>query len=146
MNIKEEQTFIHKGITIKLSSSGEFYANTDGGRIFAGSLASIKKKLDKLNVFKPFKAYTFYGYHDEEMREHEIVSIVKRRGHSGLEFVDKNGYHHSNVYADTPANRKLASQYMRDHKEFRKIEKAHEASQEALLKKMISLTPEATSE
>lgn len=142
---KEELTFQYKGTTIRLSSSGEFYADTASGRIFGGSLVAVKKKLDKANVFKPFKAFRIYGYHDESIDDLEIVSIVKRRGYSQLEYVDKNNRHHTEVYADTPENRKLANQYIKDHKEFKKLETAHEASQERLKKKMISLKPEATS-
>lgn len=133
----------HKGTKVYLSPSGRFYADTKDGRVLSSSIASIKKKLDKRETFKPFKAFVIDGYHEREIKEFTVVGITKRRGYTGYRWKTDRGYEHTEVIPDTPENRKIASKLMAMNKTFEKARKKYEADESKLEKSMTVVKPEA---
>lgn len=102
--------FHYKGIAITLNESGKFEAIVGGKKAVAASLDAMKKRLDKAEVFKPFKALTIGGWRGEVPKITEVVVVgieVPRKTWRGFQPLWKleKGSPVAQCYPDTPAVR-----------------------------------------
>lgn len=99
------QTFTHKAHIITLSpSTGLFTCLVNRKTLMTESLTGMKKKLDALVEFVPFKAL-YSGFYTGDAEPITVVGVKNRRFEKVFEL--SNGREAANVIEDTPANRKL---------------------------------------
>lgn len=124
-------TFKHNNIDIKLEPTGRFVATVNGTEITASSLPAMKKKLDKIKPFEPFKAFTIDKYYHEDghITMHEVIGLRKDRGRASFEFRTKEGRTMREVYRATPENLKRANAWLSLVKKNRKIRDAQDLAE-----------------
>ena len=144
LNKTATPTFTHNGAEITMLPNGKFTAMTAQGRITAASLDAVKKRLDKLGAFTPFRGFTIHtGYNFganayEHLRDCEVIGTIEPRSKYGSrQWKTRNGAL-STVYEDTPANRAAAKAYIELCAHHRKVRELQDASANTLLKKLVA--------
>lgn len=104
----------YNGVNIELTPGGKFRATIAGKVTDAPSFEAMKRKIEKAEVFEPFKAFYLESW--GLVRNLEVIGIrknprFKRHGDCvprfewiTVEHGDRKAYH-SAVYRDTPENR-----------------------------------------
>lgn len=154
MKTDTKPTFLHNGVTITLESNGKFAAMGAEGRITSSSLDGIKKRLDKNEAFKPFKAFRLVSHYDhksgislDQIEECTVVGIAepRRRYNSRAWKITAEGRHGTMeaylVYEDTPENRKQAKAYLELERKNAKARKEAEAAEKKAKDAIKSRTP-----
>lgn len=126
--------FNYKNFSITMTPNGKFVATVAGGVVKAPSLDGLKRKLDKLHVFKSFDAFRL-GYHSE-IQPVKIVGTT-RKGRT-IYWVNEHNRTYDHVIIDTPENRALADAWValvdKNDKERDRMQDAEEAAKDALPK------------
>jgi hypothetical protein len=99
--------FAHGDVPIIVTKSGQFEASTPQGVVTRRTLSALRKALDEITPFKPFKALAYRW--SSQLGRHDIieVQITGTTGKGGKrQWVADNYSHHPYVYTNTPANKK----------------------------------------
>ena len=129
-----EQKFEHNGVTITLTSYGNFQAAKNGAMLKAPSLPAMKKKLDKLDTFTPFKAL-YARYYSEEYEVVTVTGVRKHRG--GSVWILSNGAEREDVIEATPENTVIAKAYKKLKAKNSEIRGKMESEERALAQKLV---------
>jgi hypothetical protein len=138
--------FSHAGYEIAVSNTGQFIAKTPTGEVKRPTLTSLRKELDKITPFKPFKALV-WGWDGASMKskllEVEIRGTRRERKHYGprVLWIDSNYRSHRDVFEDTAANRKLIREWRKVTASGEKIRKACEKRVSVARKAIVTLIP-----
>lgn len=117
----------HNGTSITVTPQGKFLAVTPEGKSYeAGSLATLKRKLDGANVFKQFSAYARQEYDVVQWmaagREPAIVTVVgikkPKAAWRGLQWKLSNGDTTDSAIPNTPENRAVLDEMVAAEREY----------------------------
>jgi hypothetical protein len=124
--------FKHKGTDIIVTAGGEFTARVNGIDLTAGSLAAIRKKIDKSAPFTPFDAFTVDDFYQEGIRKHRIVGVKKIRGRLSHEFITDKGHTIQNLHVSSKAALERAKKWLDQRAKHRKQREAMEKLEDKL--------------
>jgi hypothetical protein len=123
--MNERNKFEHKGIPIEIRDNGEFMAKVGGKEVVAPSLPALKKKLDRIDPFKPFAAFTIDW--EGEVKKCTVVGVERHRRYNQYQWRTDNGYRHTHVYVALKENLALAKKLADVKAAQKKAEKEFEA-------------------
>jgi hypothetical protein len=127
--------FEHKGIKIDLKDNGEFVAKVGGKEIVAPSIVAMKKKLDRVEPFKPFEAFSIDW--EGDTKTFTVIGVEKHRRYNQYSWRSENGYRHNTVYATTKENVAVAKKLKAMIDAHDKAEKKYEAAKQELQDQLV---------
>jgi hypothetical protein len=100
--------FEHNGVSIILTTQGQFAAIVNGIEVRRPSLEAMRNYLDKTKPFEPFDAIHIRHYRGNEIETFKIIGTKPDKGRysrASVVWLGERGVTHREVLRDTPANR-----------------------------------------
>lgn len=134
---------MHNDVEITVESNGKFVAMIGIEKVSAGTMASIKKKIEEKAkaIFEPFAILDIDE--DGDVEERQVVGIRDRQRHHHRErvFVIDRGQEWREVIRATPKTRKAAADLLALRQKNNKVRKAMDEAEDAIREKLIPESP-----